>query len=156
SAGGRGAQQSAILTSKGRSVLLLDIAFQVVSTNGEERLSLPVGGSGITSATVSLSRPSNDLDVKIAGGFLSEQSPTRWIAYARGTEPLTFTWKRRIEERRVELPLRMRGSLIQLYGLGEDATSLNAEVDLEVTQGSAKQGKIAVPENVTINQVPGA
>jgi hypothetical protein len=50
----------------------------------------------------------------------------------------------------------MRGSLTQLFGLGEDSTSLNAEVEIEVVQGSARQVKIAVPDSVVINQVPGA
>jgi len=52
--------------------------------------------------------------------------------------------------------LRLRGSLTQLLGLGEDATSINAEVNLEVTQGAAREVKIQVPGNVTINQVLGA
>ena len=33
---------------------------------------------------------------------------------------------------------------------------MNAEVQIEVLQGGAKQVKIAVPDTVTINQVPGA
>jgi hypothetical protein len=50
----------------------------------------------------------------------------------------------------------LRGSLTQLVGLGEDSTSINAEVNLEVTQGTAREVKIQVPGNVTINQVLGA
>jgi hypothetical protein len=52
--------------------------------------------------------------------------------------------------------LRMRGSLTQLFGLGEDSTSINAEVNLEVTQGAARVAKIQIPDKVTINQVLGA
>jgi hypothetical protein len=97
------------------------------------------------------------VDVKVAGGILSDQSEGAWLAYGRGNEPLVFSWRRKIvEEPREVLPLRMRGSLVELVGLGEDGSSISAEVNLEVTQGAAQQVKIRVPEGVTINQVPGA
>jgi hypothetical protein len=151
---GKSGQLSAVLSGRGRSVLQLEVAFPVASGGGEERLSLPAGASGVTRAVVSMEP--RDVDVKVAGGFVSEKSATRWLAYARGNEPLVFTWRKKIEERREELPLRMRGSLTQLFGLGEDSTSLNAEVEIEVVQGAARQVRIAVPDGVTINQVPGA
>jgi hypothetical protein len=50
----------------------------------------------------------------------------------------------------------LRGSLTELLGLGEDATSVYAEVSVEVAQGSAQKVKVQVPETVTINQVSGA
>jgi hypothetical protein len=50
----------------------------------------------------------------------------------------------------------MRGSLTQLLGLGEDSTSINAEVNLDVTQGAARFARIQIPDKVTINQVFGA
>ncbi len=50
----------------------------------------------------------------------------------------------------------MRGSLTQLLGLGEDSTSINTEVNLEVTQGAARVARMQIPEKVTINQVLGA
>ena len=76
--------------------------------------------------------------------------------YGRGNEPLTFAWRRKTEDHRVTQPLRMRGSLTQLLGLGEDSTSINAEVNLEVTQGAARVARIQIPDKVTINQVLGA
>jgi hypothetical protein len=98
--------------------------------------------------------------VRLTGGLLAEKTETgtesKWLAYARGNEPLTFTWRRKLEEHRVTLPLRQRGSLTQLTSLGEDATSLYAEVSLQVTQGAAKEARIQLPENITINQVSGA
>lgn len=152
---GRPGQLSAILSRKGRSVLLLDVAFSVASASGEQRLALPAGASGVTRASIAVV-PQQDVELKLAGGFMSEKSSERWLAYARGSEPLIFTWRKKIEERRVELPLRMRGSLTQLFGLGEDSTSLNAEVDIEVMQGAARQVRIAAPASLTINHVPGA
>jgi len=151
---GTSGQLAAVLSKKGRSVLDLDVAFTVSSAAGEERLSLPTGASGVTRAAVGL--PQQDVEVKVTGGLPPERPASHWVTYARGTEPLVYLWRKKIEERRVELPLRMRGSLTQLFGLGEDSTSLNAEVQIEVLQGAARQVKIAVPDTVTINQVPGA
>ncbi len=151
---GKTGQLSAVLSRKGRSVLTLDVAFPVATAGGEERLTLPASASGVTRAAVALAP--QDIEVTIGGGFVAEKTSTRWVAYARGNEPLTFTWRKRIEQRRVELPLRMRGSLTQLSGLGEDAASLNAEVEIEVVQGAATQVRIAVPPSITIHQVPGA
>src|SRR6266853_1218363 len=155
---GKGAGQlSAVLAHAGRAVLLLDIALPVNASAGEERISLPSTSSGVTRAAVQL--PRQGVDVKLTGGLLAEKAETgaesKWLAYARGDEPLTFTWHRKIEDHHITLPLRQRGSLTQLTSLGEDATSLYAEVNLEVTQGAAKEARIQLPENITINQVSG-
>jgi hypothetical protein len=159
SGGGKsGGQLSALLSHSGRSVLLLDIALPIASSAGEESISLPSTASGVTRAVVQL--PRQGVDVRLAGGLLSEKSESssesKWIAYARGNEPLSFAWKRKTEDHRATLPLRLRGSLTQLLGLGEDSTSINAEVNVEVTQGAAREAKIQIPDKVTINQVLGA
>ena len=158
SASGKGASQlSAVLAHAGRAVLLLDIALPVNASAGEERISLPSTSSGVTRAAVQL--PRQGVDVKLTGGLLTEKTETgedsKWLAYARGNEPLTFTWHRKIEDHHITLPLRQRGSLTQLTSLAEDSTSLYAEVNLEVTQGAAKEARIQLPENITINQVSG-
>lgn len=112
----------------------------------------------MTRASVQLLR--QGVDIKLAGGLLSEKSESatgsKWTAYGRGNEPLTFTWRRKTEDHRTTQPLRIRGSLTELLGLGEDATSINAEVNLEVTQGAAHEVKIQIPDKITINQVLGA
>src|SRR5579864_6962460 len=155
---GKGASQlSAMLGHAGRAVLLLDIALPVNASAGEERISLPSTSSGVTRASVQL--PRQGVDVKLSGGLLTEKNEigteSKWLAYAHGNEPLTFTWHRKIEDHHITLPLRQRGSLTQLTSLAEDSTSLYAEVNLEVTQGAAKETRIQLPENVTINQVSG-
>ncbi|OLB38594.1 MAG: hypothetical protein AUH11_06310 [Acidobacteria bacterium 13_2_20CM_57_17] len=151
-------QLSALLSHSGRGVLLLDIAIPVSSVNGEESITLPSTVSGVTRASVQL--PRQGVDVRLTGGLLSEKSESaaesKWIAYGRGNEALTFAWRRKTEDHRATLPLRMRGSLTQLLGLGEDSTSINAEISLEVTQGAARVARIQVPDKVTINQVLGA
>jgi hypothetical protein len=155
---GKSNELFAVLAHPGRAVLLLDVALPVSASAGEERISLPSTSSGVTRASVQLPRP--DVDVKLSGGLLAEKSITgaesKWLAYARGNEPLVFTWRRKMEDHHVALPLRQRGSLTQLTSLGEDATSLYAEVNLEVLQGAAREARIQLPENMTVNQVSGA
>jgi len=158
-AGGKAAGQlSALLARSGRAVLLLDIALPVASATGEESITLPSTASGVTRASVQL--PRQGVNVRLTGGLLSDKSESaaesKWIAYGRGNEALIFAWRRKTEDHRATQPLRMRGSLTQLLGLGEDSTSINAEVNLEVTQGAARVVRIQVPDKVTINQVLGA
>jgi len=153
-----GSQLSAVLAHPGRAVLLLEIALPVSASAGEERISLPSTSSGVTRASVEL--PRQGVDVRLAGGLLADKSESgaesKWLAYGRGNEPLTFTWRRKMDDHRQTLPLRLRGSLTQLTGLGEDATSVYAEVNLEIMQGAAKEARIQLPANITVNQVTGA
>lgn len=155
---GKTGQLSAVLAHSGRALLLLEVALPVSSSAGEESLSLPSAPSGITRASVQL--PRQGVDIQLTGGLLTEKSESgmqsKWLAYGRGNEPMTFTWRRKLEEHRVTLPLRARGSLTQLTGLGEDATSVYAEVDLEVIQGAAKEAHILLPGKIAVSQVSGA
>jgi len=153
-----GAHLSALLSRAGRFELLLDVDVPVSSSAGDESISLPSTESGVTRAAIVLPRPG--VDLKISGGLLSEKSETsgetHWLAYARGNEALTFTWRKKTEDHHVELPLRLRGSLTQLTSLAEDSTSIYAEADFEIVQGAAREVRIQLPEKVTINQVSGA
>ena len=153
-----GSQLSAVLSHPGRAVLLLDIALPVALASGDESIALPSSSSGVTRASVQL--PRQGVDVKLSGGLLAQESEaggeSTWLVYARGNEPLTFTWRRKLDDHHATLPLRLRGSLTQLVGLGEDGTSIYAEVKLEVVQGAAREAKIQLPSQVTINQVSGA
>ena len=159
SVGSKGISQlTAVLARPGRAMLLLDIALPVASSSGEESLFLPATETGITRATLQL--PRQGVDVRISGGLLTEKTElaaeSKWIAYARGNEPLTFTWHRKSADHRGDQPLRMRGSLTELVSLGEDSTSIYAEVNLDVSQGAAHEVKLELGDQVTINQVMGA
>ncbi len=153
-----GTHLSALLSHAGRSVLQLDVDVPVTSSAGDETISLPSTESGVTRASVHLTR--QGIDLRVGGGLLSEKSEssgeTKWLAYARGNEALTFTWRKKTEDHHVEMPLRLRGSLVQLTSLAEDSTSLYAEANLDVVQGAAREVRIQLPEKVTINQVSGA
>jgi len=158
-AAGKGATHlCALLSHPGRWVLTLDVDVPVTASTGDESLSLPATESGVTRAAVQLSR--QGIDLRVGGGILSEKSEnpgeTKWLAYGRGNEALTFTWRKKTEDHHVELPLRLRGSLTQLTSLGEDATAVYAEASYQVVQGAAKEVRIQLPEKVTVNQVSGA
>ena len=161
--GKNGGRLSAVLSHPGRAVLLLDVAMPVVSAAGEESIVLPSTASGVTRAAVQL--PRQGVDVRLSGGLLAESpeanppadtTGSRWLAYGRGNEPITFTWRKKLDDHRMEQPLRLRGSLIQLLGLGEDLATVYAEADITVSQGAAREVRIQLPDKVTINQVSGA
>jgi hypothetical protein len=149
-----------LLSRTGRSVLTLGIVAQVSSVAGTEMLRLPVHTSAVSRAALVLPGKSDSgLDMRINGGLLLERADTaggsRWVAHGRGNEALTFAWKRRVEDQRAIQPLRLRAALTQLVGLGEDTTQLSAEVQLEVLQGLAKEVRLQLPEQFTVDQVSG-
>lgn len=156
--GKSGSHLSALLSHAGRSVLTLEIDVPVAASPGDESISLPSTDSGVTRASVQLSR--QGIDLRVGGGILSEKSETpgetKWLAYGRGNEPLTFIWRKKTEDHHIELPLRLRGTLTQLTSLGEDATSVYAEARFDIVQGAAREVRIQLPDKITINQVSGA
>jgi hypothetical protein len=157
-AGKAGSHLAALLSHTGRSVLALDIDVPVAANTGDESMSLPSTESGVTRASVQL--PRQGVDLRVGGGILSDKSEssgeTKWLAYGRGNEALTFTWRKKTEDHHVEMPLRLRGSLTQLTSLAEDSTTIYAEANLEIVQGAAREVRIQIPDKVTINQVSGA
>lgn len=147
-----------LLSKTGRSIVTLKIVAPVTTVAGTDILHLPVSNSAISHATVELTRAG--VDVRITGGLLLEHSEnangSRWVANGKGGEPLSFAWRRKVDDVRANQPLRLRGSITQLVGLGEDATQINAEVQVDVVQGLADEVRVQLPENLTVNQVSGA
>lgn len=147
-----------LLSRTGRSVVTLKIVASVSTVAGTDILQLPISNSAVSHATVDLTR--QDVDVHITNGLLLEHSTTvsgsRWIANGRGNEPLTFAWRRKVDDLRSTQTLRLRGSITELVGLGEDTTQVSAEVQIEVLQGLAQEIKLQLPDQFTVNQVSGA
>lgn len=147
-----------LLSKTGRSVLTLNIVAPVKTVAGTDVLQLPISNSAVSHAAIELLR--QGVDVRITGGLLLEHSESAtgssWVANGKGNEPLTFAWRRKVDDSRLTQPLRLRGAITQLVGLGEDATQVNAEVQLEVVQGVAQDVHVQLPEQFTINQVSGA
>ncbi len=155
---GKGTHLAALLSHSGRWVLTLDIDVPVTVSPGQESISLPSTESGVTRAAVRV--PRDGIDLRVSGGLLSEKAETagetNWLAYGRGNEALSFTWRKKSEDHHVDLPLRLRGSLTQLTSLGEDASLVYAEANIEIVQGAAREVHVALPEKITVNQVSGA
>lgn len=147
-----------LLSKTGRAVLTLKIVAQVSTVAGTDILQLPVSNSAVSHAVVELTR--QGIDVHISGGLLLEHSESstssRWVANGRGNEPLTFAWRRKVDDQRASQPLRLRGTLTELVGMGEDTTQVNAEVRVDVLQGVASEVRVQLPEQFTVNQVSGA
>lgn len=155
----KGPASSYVLLSRtGRSVLTLGLVVRVTAVAGTEMLKLPAGASAICRAVILVRRQS--VDARVTGGLLLEKSETagesRWVAYGRSSEALTFSWRRRIDDQRSTLPLKLRGAITQLIALGEDTTQINAEVQIDVLQGLAKEVRLRLPGQFTVNQVSGA
>lgn len=154
----KGSGGELLLSRTGRSVLTLKIVAPVTTVAGTDILRLPVSNAAVSHASIELAR--QGVDVHITGGLLMDHSETattsRWVANGRGTEPMTFAWRRRVDDQRASQTLRLRGTLTELVGLGEDATQVNAEVQIEVLQGLAPEVHLQLPEQFTVNQVAGA
>lgn len=147
-----------LLSKTGRSILTMKIVAPVNSVAGTDILHLPVSNSAISHAVVELTR--QGVDVRITNGLLIEHADvpngSRWVANGKGGEPLTFAWRRKVDDERANQPLRLRGSVAQLIGLGEDTTQVNAEVQIQVIQGLANEVIVQLPAQFTVNQVSGA
>jgi hypothetical protein len=147
----------ALPRASGRSILILDIAARVLSTAGTESLSLPTAGSVVSRASVAV--PREGIDVSVEGGLLSENTgsggESRWVAYGLGTSPITFSWRRKVEDHRAALPLRFRGRVVEHVGFGEESALITADVQIDVVQGVAPSLAVALPDGVAVNRVSG-
>lgn len=139
---------------RGRFEVRLDGMLPVTVSGGQQRLAVPSSPAGITRVSLGPVRPGTEMTV--TGGVLSETSTAAWTVHANGPDPLIVAWRRKSEEPREALPLRQSGSLVQLWTLGEDASSLSAEMTLDVQQGVSRQLIFDLPEGLTVNQVLGA
>jgi hypothetical protein len=147
-----------LLSQTGRATLTLDIALPLAASTGNESITLPASSSPITRATLTL--PRGDVEFTVNGALITDRtesvSETRVTAHGRPGQPLTLRWKRRVDDRRGEQPLRTRARVTSLVGLGEDVTQITTAVRVEVVEGMARDVVLAIPPGVVINQVNGA
>jgi hypothetical protein len=147
-----------LLPRAGRSVLSLDIVTAFASSAGAESLALPPSSSPISRVTLTL--PRNGVDLTVVGGFLADRTEaageSRWTAYGRPNQPLTLTWKRKVDDRRADLPLRVRTRLTTMAGLNEEMCLTSTAVRVEVIQGLAREIALQLPAGLVVNQVDGA
>ena len=147
-----------ILSRAGRVVLTLDIALALTSSAGTESIALPASASPISRAVLAL--PRVGVDLSVTGGFVADRvesaGESRWTMFGRPNQMLTLSWKRKVDDRRAEQPLRTRARVTTLVGLAEDVSQVAAAVRLEVLQGLAREVVLALPPGLAINQVNGA
>jgi hypothetical protein len=147
-----------LLAHAGRSVLTLEIVVPLTSSAGTDSIALPASPSPISRATLVL--PTTGVDLALNGGFVADHaeaaSESRWTAFGRPNQPMTLSWKRKVDDRRAELPLRVRARVTQVVGLGEDSCQVAAAVRVEVLQGLARDVTLALPPGLVVNQVNGA
>jgi hypothetical protein len=147
-----------LLSQPGRVVLTLDIVVPLKASAGTESLTIPPSAAPITRMTVAL--PRSGVELTINGGFVTEHAETekesRWTAYGRPNQPMALSWKRRVDDRRAEQPLRIRARVTSVVGLGEDVSQFVAAVRVEVLQGLAREVTVTIPSGVTVNEVNGA
>jgi hypothetical protein len=147
-----------LIARPGRSTLALEIVVPLTASTGTESMVLPASGSALSA--VNLVIPRAGVDLAVTGGFVADRretaSETRWLVYGNAGRPLSFSWKRKVDDRRASLPLRTRARVIELVALGEDTSQITASVRLDVTQGQARQLVVSLPPGVIVNQVGGA
>ena len=73
---------------------------------------------------------------------------TRWIVFGRAHQPLTLSWKRRVDDRRAGQTLRLRGRVAELVTLGEEVSPVLASVRVEVVQGVARESRSRCPKGL--------
>ena len=146
-----------LLSRSGRSQVVLDLVVPITSAAGTESVVLPASPAPITRTTFTL--PRGGVELTVNGGFVGERAEvadeSRWIVFGRPSEALTMAWKRRIDDRRAELPLRIRARVAQFVGLGEDTSQVLATVRVEVMQGLTQDVALALPPGFVVNQVNG-
>jgi hypothetical protein len=147
-----------VLSRPGRVVLSLDLSLPLAASAGAESVALPPSPAALSRATLTL--PRGGVDLTVTGGFVNERSESpsesRWTALGRANQPLTFTWKRKADDRRAEQQLRFRARIASIVGLGEEVSAVSANVRVEVQQGVVREVTLDVPVGMVINQVNGA
>lgn len=147
-----------LLSKTGRSVLSLDVAVPISAGAGSESFTLPASTSAVTRVGLVVSRPK--VELLVGNGFLAERAEapgeSRFVAHGRAGAALSFSWRQKREDHRTSQALRMRGTITELVGLGEDGAQVSATVGIEVVQGIAPTVTLALGEGVVINQVTGA
>jgi hypothetical protein len=153
-----GPPPSVLLSRRGRSTLTLDVVLPLAASAGAESLVIPQSAAPIS--RVRLALPRSGVDLIVAGGLLGDRTEaateSRWTVFGRPNQGLTMTWKRKVDDRRADLPLKARAQITELVGLGEDACQVSTTVRVDVTQGLAREVVLTLPATLAVNQVDGA
>jgi hypothetical protein len=150
------AAPEALLSRTGRAVLELDVVIPVVSAAGTESIVVPQSTAAVTQVTLTL--PRKGVDLQAPGGLLLESAEgdvSRFVAHGRSSAPWTLSWRRRVDDQRATVPLRLRATVTELVGLGEESAQVTAQVELEAAQGQTDRVRLVLPDGLAVNQVSG-
>ena len=151
-------RRQVLLSKTGPQQLVLDVVLPIRAQAGSELLALPPAPGVIS--RLGLVVPRTGVEPGVGDGLLVEATEsggqTRLVAATRPGGTLTLSWRRRREDTRAAQPLRFRGSVTSLVGLGEDVAQVQAEVRLNVLQGQTSQVQVALPPGLLVNDVSGA
>jgi hypothetical protein len=153
-----GAPPYVLLPRSGRAVVTLEIALPVTAAAaGSDSINMPPSSAPMS--RVSLTVPRTGIDLAVTGGFTANHDDTgaesRWTVVGRPNQPLGLSWKRKLDDRRSDQPLRVRARVTELVALGEETASITASVRVEVQQGVARDAVVALPAGIAVNQVNG-
>ncbi|RPJ58406.1 MAG: hypothetical protein EHM24_28740 [Acidobacteria bacterium] len=155
---GRGGTRLAVLLSReGRSLVTLDVSLPVASKAAIESLVLPPSPAAVQRLAIEL--PGQELALNVTGGFVAETAAsgrvTRFSVSGRPNEPMTLSWGRRRETPAASEPLRFRGTVTEVVGLGEEASQVSAQVAVEILQGTTDRLSLRVPDGFAVGQLSG-
>lgn len=154
----RGKEPQVLLSRVGRSTMTLDVVMPISATAGTESIAFPPASAPISRVTLVV--PRSGVSLSATDGFVAERievgDDSRWTAYGKPNRALTLTWRRKVDDRRADQPLRVRARVAQAVSLGEDLGQVVASVRVEVVQGLARTLTLALPPGLTVNRVDGA
>lgn len=146
-----------LLSKRGRSTLTLQIVLPLRAMGAAESVVIPPAEAATTAVTLTM--PRVGVDVSVANAWLASTSEaggtTRWIAHASGDQPVSLTWRRRADDRRASQPLKIRGAVTHLVGLGEELTQVTASVRVDVLSGLMRDVVLAIPATLQVSRVSG-
>jgi hypothetical protein len=146
-----------LLSRPGRAILALDIVLPIAQAAGAESITVPASAAPVSRTALAV--PKTGIDLAVSGGFVAERSEaaasSSFVVYGRPNQPMTLSWKRRIDDRRASQPLRFRSRIVEMVGLAEDVMQVSASVRLEIVQGLAREVVLALPAGLIVNQVSG-
>lgn len=146
-----------LLSQKGRAVVSLEIAVPIAETAGQASIQLPPAAGGLVRAVLTV--PRSDVAVAAGNGTIVERTTAvdthRVAAHATPGQTLALTWRRQ-RALSPALPVKLRGAVQHVVGLGEEVAIVTARVTVDVIQGAAAAFALRVPDGLTVNQVQGA
>ena len=134
------------------------MALPIAETAGTEYIQLPPATGGLVRATLTV--PRADVAIAASGGAIieraSEPAARRVTAHAALGQTLGLSWSRTRETTGTSLPVRLRGQLQHVVGLGEETALVTARVTVEVVRACTSVFTLRVPDGLVVNQVQGA